>query len=154
MLPGEQVTQKTSEQQYKPSELTTFGAIAVEVHAEHLVALSASIQSLHAGSEFWQQSVWSALGNPDEHCKHLLLSSHLTQFESTTDKSQQNNLSELNLYPLLQVLHLSAWLQSAQFATAQHRLLATFIVPTEQLEHKSRDARSQSLQFGRVELQQ
>ena len=70
------------------------------------------------------------------------------------DTSQQNKLSELSLYPLLQVEHLPASLQSMQFVTLQQILLATFKVPLEQPEHTSREPRSQLLQFKTEELQQ
>ena len=62
VLPGEQISHLTSEQQYNPSELRTFGSFAVVVHPEHLVAFSATVQSRHGGSVLRQQAVLATFG--------------------------------------------------------------------------------------------
>ena len=73
---GEHLLQLISVQQNKPSELRTLGSITVEVHTEHLVALSAIIQSEHFEAVFRQQAVPVGFANPVEQCKHLLSPLH------------------------------------------------------------------------------
>jgi hypothetical protein len=151
---GEHKSQRISVQQYKPDELRVLASVAVEVHAEHLVALSATVQSEHFESEFKQQAVLTTFMNPLVQCKYLLSPSHLSQLLSTMEVSQQNKLSELTLNPVLQEVHFPASLQSAQLGTVQQILLAAFKVPLEQLEHVLRAPLSQSLQLVTDEEQQ